>query len=106
MRREIHQRLIPCGVRVSHSKSVDRADRSTVRQPPLVREHARLPAAVASGLGIVFESSTGCIETPPDVASTVAKSAFGYISRHLPYTPTGFRFRRGNPWGFKSLLEH
>ena len=22
------------------------------------------------------------------------------------YAPTGFRFRRGNPWGFKSLLEH
>ena len=22
------------------------------------------------------------------------------------YAPAGFRFRRGNPWGFKSLLEH
>src|SRR4051812_20192673 len=31
------------------------------------------------------------------------------LSLHLAasrYTPTGFRFRRGNPWGFKSLLEH
>ena len=32
---------------------------------------------------IVFESSWGCIETPPDVANTLAKSAFHYISRHL-----------------------
>jgi len=31
------------------------------------------------------------------------------VSLHLAtsrYAPTGFRFRRGNPWGFKSLLEH
>ncbi len=47
---------------------------------PVVPEHAPVPAAVA---GIVFESSTGCIETPPDVANTLAKSAFRYISRHL-----------------------
>ena len=33
--------------------------------------------------GIVFESSTGCIETPPDVANPLAKSAFRYISRRL-----------------------
>ena len=80
--------------------------RSTRRQQPLVPEHALLPAAVASGLGNrllfvhgVYRNDARCSEHPGEIR----------ISLHLAasrYMPTGFRFRRGNPWGFKSLLEH
>ena len=51
-------------------------------EPPLFRNPHLYPA-VTSGSAIVFESSTGCIERPPDVANTLAKSALRYISRHL-----------------------
>jgi len=37
--------------------------------------------------GIVFESSTGCIETTPGVANTLAKIALRYLSRHLDTCP-------------------
>ena len=50
---------------------------------PVVPEHAPLPRPSRAVSGIVFESSTRCIETPPDVANTLAKSAFRYIWRHL-----------------------
>ena len=52
-------------------------------QSPLVPERAALPVAMASALRIVFESSAACIETPPDVANPMAKSAFRYISQRL-----------------------
>ena len=50
---------------------------------PVVPEHGAYPRPSQTVSGIVFESSTGCIETPPDVANTLAKSAFRYIWRHL-----------------------
>ena len=39
----------------------------------------RARASCERSSGIVFESSTGCIETPPDVANDLAKSAVRYI---------------------------
>jgi len=47
----------------------------------------------------VYRNDAKCSEYPGEIR----------VSLHLAasrYAPTGFRFRRGNPWGFKSLLEH
>jgi hypothetical protein len=61
---------------------------------------------LAAGDEIVFESSTGCIETPPNVANTLAKSAFRYISRHLDTRQPDLGSGGATRGGFKSLLEH
>ena len=50
---------------------------------PVVPEHHLNRRPSRPGSGIVFESSTSCIETTPDVANTLAESAFRYISRRL-----------------------
>jgi len=50
---------------------------------PRFRNTCVFPRPSRAVSGIVFESSTAFIETPPDVANTVAKSAFRYIWRHL-----------------------
>ena len=70
-------------VGIFREKSADLADRSTTRQPPLVPEHRPYPRLSQTVSGIVFESSTACIETPPDVANSLAKSALRYIWRQL-----------------------
>jgi hypothetical protein len=57
--------------------------RSTGDSRPWFRNTRFYPRPSRPASGIVFESSTSCIETTSDVANTLAKSAFRYISRHL-----------------------
>ena len=68
---------VPYGLRQTGCEVRQDTDRPVVPEHHLNRQRSR-PAS-----GIVFESSTVCLETTRDVANTLAKSAFRYISRRL-----------------------
>ena len=100
-----HDERTPLGGGGQHARVAHRNRREPPSRPT-VSEHVPLPAAVARGLGNrprivhrVYRNDARCSEDPGEIRVWLLLAA----SR---YTPTGFRFRRGNPWGFKSLLEH